>query len=164
MPLQIRSSQSRRHKLSLMTLENHSPSDCCLFNSDTWTHANCLKSLLTVWPRVCLYAESSSWDSNENLNYSQLCWLFQSHFILEGMISRESNEVFFSLRRRITVQMSLLNDGSRSSYNLWAMDLWSSTMWLEQSTHFIETFQINTKGGDLFSAPSALLILSKLTN
>lgn len=37
-------------------------------------------------------------------------------------------------------------------------------MWLEQSTHFIETFQINTKGGDLFSAPSALLILSKLTN
>lgn len=61
--------------------------------------------------------------------------------------------------------MTLLNDGRESSYNLREMDLWSSTMWLEQSTHFTETFHINTKGGeDLFYAPRVLLILPKLTN
>lgn len=84
---------------------------------------------------------------------------------LEEMISRESNEVSCILLGRIAVQITLLNDARVSSYNLWEVSLCSSSVWLERSTHFTETFHINTKGaGDLFYAPCALLILPKLTN
>lgn len=59
-------------------------------------------------------------------------------FHLEEMISRESNAVSFTQLGRITVQMPLLNDGRVGSCNLWEVDLWSCTTWLEQSTHFTD--------------------------